>query len=51
MAEELRCISRDALLGTGGKRSSFKEALLAMPNVGEDADFERGPQLPRPVEL
>jgi hypothetical protein len=25
--------------------------LLSMPNVGEDKDFVRGPQLERPIEL
>jgi plasmid stability protein len=51
MEEEHRRILRESLLGKPGKRRSFKEALLAMPNVGEDADFERGPQLERPLEL
>jgi plasmid stability protein len=51
MEEEHRRILRKSLLGKAGKRTSFKEALLAMPNVGKDADFERGPQLERPVEL
>jgi len=41
VAEEHRRILRAALLGTGGQRIGFKAALLAMPNVGEDADFER----------
>jgi plasmid stability protein len=49
MEEEHRRILRHALLGT--TKRSFKEALLAMPNVGEDEDFERGPQIERPVEL
>lgn len=51
MEEELRRILRESLLGKAGKRKSFKEALLAMPNVGKDTDFERGPQLARPIEL
>lgn len=51
MEEEHRRILRESLLGKGRKRSSFKEALLAMPNVGDDADFERGPQLERPIRL
>lgn len=51
MEEELRRILRESLFGKAGKRPSFKEALLAMPNVGKDADFKRGPQLERPVEL
>jgi plasmid stability protein len=51
MEEEHRRILREALLGHAAKRPSFKEALLAMPNVGEVKDFERGPQLERSVEL
>ena len=41
VAEEHRRILRAALLGPGSRRTGFKAALLAMPNVGEDADFER----------
>jgi plasmid stability protein len=51
MEEEHRRILRAVLLGSPKKRSSFKEFLLAMPNVGEDSDFERGPQLERSSEL
>jgi plasmid stability protein len=51
MEEEHRRILRQALLGGEKKRPSFKEALLAMPNVGRDDDFARAPQLDRPVEL
>ena len=51
MEEEHRRILRKSLLGKAGRRTSFKEALLAMPNVGNDADFERGPQLERAIEL
>jgi antitoxin FitA len=51
MEEEHRRILRESLLGRAGKKKSFKEALLAMPNVGKDADFARGPQLKRPIEL
>lgn len=51
MEEEHRRILRESLLGKVARRTSFKEALLAMPNVGKDEDFERGPQLERPVEL
>ncbi len=47
---EHREILRAALAEKLGKRS-FKEALLAMPNVGEDADFERRPARPRRVKL
>jgi len=39
--EEHRRILREALLGKTARKQSFKEALLAMPNVGEDRDFER----------
>lgn len=48
--EEHRRILREALLGSATKRPSFKEALLTMPPVGVDRDFERGPQKDRPVE-
>ena len=51
MEEEHRRILRQALIGKATKRPSFKEALLAMPNVGDDKDFERGPQIQRAVEL
>lgn len=34
---EHRAILRDVLLG--GSSRSFKDALMAMPDVGEDADF------------
>jgi plasmid stability protein len=51
MEEEHRRILRESLLGKTAKRNSFKDALLAMPNVGKDEDFERGPQFERPIEL
>ena len=51
MEEEHRRILWQALLGKALKRPSFKEALLRMPNVGTDKDFERGPQISRKVEL
>jgi len=51
MEEEHRRILRIALLGKGRATRSFKEALLAMPNVGKDKDFERGSQASRPVKL
>ncbi len=51
MEEEHRRVLREALLGPSKKKPSFKEYLLSMPNVGEDKDFERGPQIDRPVEL
>ncbi|MFM7100554.1 MAG: FitA-like ribbon-helix-helix domain-containing protein [Verrucomicrobiota bacterium] len=51
MEEEHRRILRQALLGTPTQRLSFKEALLAMPPVGNDQDFQRGAQADRSVEL
>jgi plasmid stability protein len=51
MEEEHRRILREALLGKAATRPSFKDALLAMPNVGRDEDFARGPQIERPVKL
>lgn len=51
MEEEHRRILREALLGKAVKRPSFKDALLAIPDVGDDKDFERGPQVGRPVAL
>ncbi len=51
MEEEHRRILREALLGPHREKRSFKDYLLSMPNVGEDKDFERGPQIERPVEL
>jgi antitoxin FitA len=50
MEEEHRRILREALLGSTRKKRSFKDYLLSIPNVGEDKDFERGPQLERPIE-
>lgn len=41
--EEHRRILRKALLESPAE-SSFREALLSIPPVGEDADFERIPQ-------
>jgi antitoxin FitA len=51
MEEEHRRILREALLGKAAKRPSFKDALLAMPNVGRDEDFARGRQIERPIKL
>jgi plasmid stability protein len=51
MEEEHRRILRESVLGKAAKRRSFKAALLAMPNVGRDVDFQRAPQLGRPVNL
>jgi plasmid stability protein len=47
MEEEHRRILRAALVGMPRKKPSFKDYLIAMPGVGEDKDFVRGPQLER----
>lgn len=47
---EHRAILREALLPET-KKPSLKELLLAMPDVGEDADFERAPDYGREVDL
>lgn len=47
---EHREILREALLPAKDRRS-LKELLLAIPAGGEDADFERSPDLGRDVEL
>ena len=44
--EEHRQLLRQALRPEG-----LAEALLAMPNVGDDADFERLDDLPRTLDL
>ena len=51
MEEEHRRILREALLGQPDKRLSFKDSLLSFPDVGQDADFKRGPQTGRPIKL
>jgi plasmid stability protein len=51
MEEEHRRILREALLGSATKHPSFKEALLTMPPVGNDQDFDRATQSDRPVQL
>jgi len=48
--EEHRQILRRAL-GTEYSGLSFKEMLAAMPDVGDDRDFERIQDLGRPVTL
>lgn len=48
--EEHRQILREAL-GPKGPGQSLKEMLLAIPSVGEDADFERSKDRGRAVEL
>lgn len=47
---EHREILREALL-PGAPKRSIKELLLAMPDVGEDGDFERTRELPRELKL
>jgi antitoxin FitA len=51
MEEEHRRILREALLARPQRKRTFKDYLLSMPNVGRDEDFERGPQIERPVEV
>jgi plasmid stability protein len=48
--EEHRQILREAL-GPKGPGQSLKEMLLAMPDAGEDRDFERSIDRGRPIEL
>ncbi len=48
---EHRNILRRTLLGDDDDRTPLKELLLAMPDVGEDRDFERSPDLGREVDL
>ena len=47
---EHREILRRALL-PAGDGETLKEALLSMPEIGEDLDFERRPDLGREVAL
>jgi len=49
MEEEHRRILRQALVEDAGE--SLKDLLLSVPEVGEDADFERIPQPQREVQL
>ena len=51
MEEEHRRILREALLGSPGKRLSFKEYLQSMPDVGPNEVFARGRHPDREVEL
>jgi plasmid stability protein len=48
--EEHRRILREAL-GRRRPPRTLKDLLLEIPNVGEDADFERSSDRGRPVEL
>jgi len=47
---EHREILREALAHEE-PRPPFRDLLRAMPDVGDDADFRRSPDLPRTVEL
>ena len=49
--EELRQILRQALVSEGSDSSSLKEILSAMPDVGDDEDFERIQDRGRAVAL
>jgi plasmid stability protein len=49
--EEHRRILREALLGKTGKRPSFKEFLLRMPDVGNDDVFNRKREKGRKIAL
>lgn len=51
MEEEHRRILSDALSGHSTKKKSLKDYLLEMPDVGNDALFERRPEIPRKVKL
>ena len=48
--EEHRRILREVLAADSSPRT-LKDLLLEIPDVGEDADFERLPDRGRPVEL
>ena len=48
--EEHRQILRNALQGSPG-RTPLKKLLLQIPDVGDDADFDRPRDRGRPVEL
>ena len=51
MEEEHRRILRESLLGKAAQRTSFKEYLRQMPDVGPDELFERNRDLGREVNL
>ena len=51
MEAEHRQILRDELLTARGRRTSLKQHLLAMPDVGRDNDFARPPDKGRKVRL
>ena len=47
---EHRDLLRQTLIGANPAKS-LKDLLLEMPDVGDDADFERAPDLGREVDL
>lgn len=47
---EHRAILHEAIMADTPKRS-FKEALLAMPDLGDDCDFERTQDVGRSIKL
>lgn len=49
--EEHRRILREAVLGARPRRGDLKDHLARMPDVGEDALFDRPRAKPRPVNL
>jgi plasmid stability protein len=51
MEEEHRRILREALLTENKPKLSFKEHLLAMPDIGPDDLFERQKDYGRDIEL
>ena len=51
MEEEHRRILRESLLGKAVKRTSLKDYLRQMPDVGPDALFERKRDMGREVDL
>ncbi len=51
MRPKLKGIQRDGSPGRRIERLSFKEALLAMPNVGRDSYFLRSKAKARPAKM
>jgi plasmid stability protein len=51
MEAEHRQILRDELLTGTRRRTSLKEHLLAMPNIGRDEDFARPPDRGRNIRV
>jgi hypothetical protein len=44
---EIEAPDAERVVARGRRFKDFKEALLAMPNVGDDADFERSAEVPK----